>query len=333
MEKKDILKMMKNFYGNQSLKFPSSIDISVEETKEEIECTITLDYKYVKEKNMQINCNAFEGWGIVIYTALRSEYDNDKDVTVKLDLSSKEVEFAYGHFARFLYRAQRFEEQYEWFKLSDELKAVLETKAKEFDELKKKGQYWNNIPKNKAGIKKQYNNENIIEAHLAEGTLLKDVIADKKIFDGGQVYRQLPVGLFKGKVEKKNGIFPGGKSAIDLWSLNKDTFYVVELKTKNPMVGIITEIFFYTNYMWDLLIGNNFTLNCEDLNEENRGYSDIQNGKNGVKRINGIMLADKFHPTLENKLSEILEVMNSNGNKNIHYDKAAYKYELVISKK
>lgn len=321
MDKKELLKKMKKFYGNHNLKFPKHIDINATENRKEIVCEISLDTSCVKEKNMQKNCNAFEGWSIVIYTALKSQYE---EVTVKLCLkentdSGKTTE----HWARFLYRAQRFSEQYVWFKLSDELNTGME----EF-KFNEKGQYLNNIPQNDAGIKDKHNHENITEALLAEGTLLKDIIHNENIFNGEKVYRQLPVGLFKGSVKKENRVFPSSKSAIDLWSWKKDTFYVVELKTLNPMVGIITEIFFYVNYMRDLLIEKTFTLNHENSKEEDRGYSNIL--ENTFTKINGIMLADKFHPVLEEKAKNILSVMNHNGRDDIHYDIASYKLDIHL---
>ena len=58
------------------------------------------------------------------------------------------------------------------------------------------------------------------------------------------VGRQLPVGLFEGTKAKAHMVFTGGTSAADFWAVDGDTIKVYELKSKNPMVGIITEIFF-----------------------------------------------------------------------------------------
>lgn len=42
-----------------------------------------------------------------------------------------------------------------------------------------------------------------------------------------------------------------------MWSLNSvdgDELTIYELKTKNQMVGALTEIFFYANFMYDLCV-------------------------------------------------------------------------------
>jgi hypothetical protein len=54
------------------------------------------------------------------------------------------------------------------------------------------------------------------------------------------LYRQLPVGLFHVKVSQFTRVFPGAKSAIDLWGANEaGEFFLFELKkAKQPMMGI-----------------------------------------------------------------------------------------------
>lgn len=60
---------------------------------------------------------------------------------------------------------------------------------------------------------------------------------------GTTIDRQLPVSLFDATKSNTTGVFTGGKSAIDFWAVDGDTINVYELKSDNPMVGIITEIF------------------------------------------------------------------------------------------
>ncbi len=141
-----------------------------------------------------------------------------------------------------------------------------------------------------------------------------------------EVYRQLPVGLFENEVSKETMIFTGGKSAIDIWTWNNEEAYLVELKTLNPMVGIITEIFFYANYMRDLLSKDGlFTLNKAKRNKD-RGYSEIL--RNDFKKVNGMMLADKYHPLITDKT---IDVLNAGKNEEIHYIKATYSYDLKLT--
>ena len=329
MSKADILKEMKKFYKKEdskknNLKFPQKMDVELN-TDDRV-CKITLNAEYVKKENMQKNGNAFEGWSIAIYTSLKEQFN---DIRIRLcldDYSGVDSNKINGHLARFLYRAGRFCEQYAWFGLSDELCKVLEEKAQVFQ----KHEYTNNVPEGDAGIKNTHNNENVIETKLEEGTNLKELIGSKLDFGSNPVHRQLPVGLFRKHVKKENNVFTGGRAAIDLWSWNHDTFHVVELKTLNPMIGIITEIFFYANYMRDLLVEETtFTLNRK-TNKNDRGYSDILGNLGEFKKVNGIMLADKYHPMLENKADEILEVMNNNSDARIQYYKIDYDYKLCV---
>ena len=238
-----------------------------------------------------------------------------------------------GHWGRFLYRALRFSEQYDWFILANKVKVQVE----KFQLYLDRNIFTNNLPEGEAGVKETHNNENVVEAMFAD-----DVEIRKKydFFGDNPVYRQLPVGLFRivdasekrkmYKCSKDTMVFTGGKSAIDLWTWNENKFEVIELKTKNKMAGIITEIFFYTNYMYDFFVSNakQFVLNeYADLNEpkNDRGYKKICEiwKKRGFKEIQGIMLADEYHPILNNEKD--LEVLNNcNLAGNIKYMKAEY---------
>ncbi len=327
MNKDEILDEMKKFYELKKPNLPKNMGVNEKESV----CEITLDTKCVKEKNMQEACNVFEGWSIALYTALKEKNKNMKIRLCLNDYSEIAINETSGHLARFLYRAGRFREQYTWFELSDELNRVLKEREKVFD----KHRYTNNIPNGKAGIKKKHYHESEIEAELAKRSNLTKIIGNKMDFGSNEVNRQLPVGLFRNEVKKENSVFTGGKSAIDLWSWNNDMFHVVELKTSNPMIGIITEIFFYTNYMRDLLVKKTFTLNegkgCRGYDNILKQYKEIKK----IKKINGIMLADKYHRILESRTKEVLDVMNDNQDAGIHYYKIdyTYKYKLTVSPK
>lgn len=320
MNKNEVLKRMKDFYKNQSLRLPKQMDIHVEGNT----CNIMLDAEKVNKENMQEDCNAFEGWSIAVYTALR---ESNRNLIVKLGIEPDAApEKPSGHWNRFLYRAGRFCGQYQWFILSKELTGKIREAAEAFK--KENIRYYNNVPKKAAGIKTNHNKENEIEAYLSEKDNLKEVINDAGIFDGEEVYRQFPVGLFKDSVKKSNRAFTGGKSAIDLWSYKDDTVYVIELKASNKMVGIITEIFFYANYMYDLLVNEIFTLNSDISQkgeEEDRGYGNLLKQRAAIKKVKGILLSDQYHPILENRKDAILEILNDNGNIDISYDKTDYK--------
>lgn len=328
-------KILISSFGNKNLKLPGNVSFVLE--KNQTQCRIKLNPKKVQTENMQTDTNAFEGWAVALHIAL------DKPGKIILDVDGEFKRIPYetnGHWGRFLYRALRFSQQYgEWFELSGKIKAVVT----EFEKYLEKEYFTNNPPEYEAGIKESHGDENIVEAKFAEDGKLQEALA---CFDVGnnKVYRQLPVGLFKiiedvdknksYKYSDKTKVFTGRKSAIDLWTWNEDIFEVIELKTNNPMMGIVTEIFFYSNYMYDFLVGRDrrFILNAPKKEEvNNRGYLTIWHSvrERSYEKIRGIMLADKYHSILENPT--VLEILNCNG-MNIEYVQAKYKYELELFK-
>ena len=92
---------------------------------------------------------------------------------------------------------------------------------------------------------------------------------------------------------------------------------------------IRTEIFFYSNYMWDLVRDNGgFEISKIENQKEAglRGYKEIQKGK--YKQIKGVLLADEgfYHPLVT---EEVIKTLN--GNKKelvpIEYMRASYKVD------
>lgn len=291
-------------------------------------------------KNMQDNAACFEGWAV----ALKAK---SKDWKIILKVESDLHEFKIeedgtvkenGHYGRFLYRALRFSEQYDWFSLEESLERVV-TNFKD-NYLENKSVFLcNNVPYQKAG--KNGKIECYIEALMAESkngkeaflNSLKKTKEEEDINPKQQVYRQLPVGLFLGEVKEGNQVFTGGASAIDLWTLKGDTLQVIELKADNRMVGIITEIFFYSNYMYDLLIKKTFQSTEPKFNNSkrirNRGYDILK--KANIQKIEGFMLSNDYHPLIT---SDALDVLNA-GRKNdkIQYFKAEYDFDVTIKQK
>lgn len=317
-DNKKILKEMKHYFDNEDLKLPVGINFTDESDGN---YRMFLNASKVQNKNMQVDDNAFEGWAVSAYISLKDKIN----IKIILDVNG---EFEYeqyeknGHLCRFFYRAMRFSEQYEWLELSGYLKKQI----KAFYKYISKGTFTNNVANGEAGTKTDHNNENAVEVTLAESGVLKEVVGN--IFDIGnnEVYRQLPVGLFKNEVSKETMVFTGGKSVIDLWTWNEDEISLVELKTLNPMVGIVSETFFYANYMRDLLSKDGlFTLNTAERNKD-RGYSEIL--KNKFKKVNGMMLADKYHPLITD---ETVDVLNAGKIKGIYYIRATYSYDLKLT--
>lgn len=291
-------------------------------------------------KNMQDNAACFEGWAV----ALKAK---SKDLKIILKVESDLHEFKIeedgtvkenGHYGRFLYRALRFSEQYEsWFSLEESLDRVVTNFKKNY---LKNDVLCNNVPGTKAG--KNGKIECYIEALMAKTgkeaflNSLKKAKNEKDINPEQQVYRQLPVGLFSGSVDDNRKVFTGGASAIDLWTLKDDALQVVELKADNKMVGIITEIFFYSNYMYDLLINEKFRSTKPNFNNgdsNNRGYDTlyIKAINKEIKKIEGFMLANEYHPLIT---PDVLDVLNA-GSKNdeIQYFRAEYNFNVTLETK
>ena len=301
-------------------------DLNIEETGDKIR--IILDGNKVTGDNMQIPANAFEGWAVAIRACL---LDMKLDQNVVLDVAPA-ISYIYektkgqGHLARFLYRAMRFDEQYDWFELS----ASLAREVDKFREFLKTGTFINNIAVGEAGNTDRVEDENTVEEALAQEGVLKSVLSKTLDIGDNPVYRQLPVGLFKNEVSKDNSIFTYGKSAIDLWTYNGTEINVVELKFKNRMIGIITEIFFYSNFMYDLVTENGwFVINDAPDKIKARGYEKLTSS--GLyESINGIMLADKakgFHPLVSEKA---VKVLNDSNNSNISYHLETYEYKCDV---
>ena len=331
-ENEEAIKVLrKGFNDNIELDLPGDIKFELEENS--TKCRIKMNLKKIQdkksgEKNMQKDSNAFEAWAVAMHIAL------EEPGIIILDSDGEIDNIPYegnGHWGRFLYRALRFSEQYgQWFKLSERIEVLV----KNFKEYLDNNCFINNVPDGEAGIKEDQGLENKMESELANSKELKNKIGCANI------YRQLPVGLFKLEEDNKSKkpkdrckrnklIFTGGKSAIDMWSWNEGEFKVIELKADNRMIGIITEIFFYSNYMYDFLVRG---WDSVRLNEPSdfRGYSNIMEHKKEFKKVCGIMLADKFHPIIEN--DEVLKVLNDiRDGVNIKYAKLGYNYEVKIN--
>lgn len=326
-------------FNNHDLKLPKNVKFCLEENRSQ--CKITLKSETVQGGNMQTDANAFEAWAIALHIALGEPGKIVLDVDGALEETSDKPR---GHWGRFLYRALRFSEQYgEWFSLSDRIAPVVDEFKKSLEEK----YFTNNLGEGEAGIKTNHGDENIVEAKFAEAGVLRGIIDVGK----NEVYRQLPVGLFdvtedvvKDAADERKPyhyrgekrVFVGGKAAIDLWTWDDDKFEVIELKTNNPMIGIITEIFFYSNYMYDFLVREktHFLLNTPKPKKSpkyDRGYSTILDKSGSFKKIRGIMLANQYHPILED--GRILGALNNNGmDRKIEYAVAHYKCDLFLSK-
>lgn len=290
--------------------------------------------------NMQDNEACFEGWACV----LRTHYDAKDPYGIELCLDEEAMKLAAnyaevsnnfglrGHYYRFLYRALRFREQYAWFGIEKNLKKHVDA----FGAYLCSGQtFTNNYPEGEKELK-------VDEQDGYSENAIEDLFADFRWQEGcnftscfgENLHRQLPVGMFQGVKGGDTAIFTGKKSAIDLWSVKGNTINVFELKYENKMVGIITEAFFYCNYMRDMYcLGEDihFCKHKLDLRriknlKKYRGYHLLS--ERGYECVNGYLLYDydNLHQTITKEVVEVLNQGVFAGGAPIHY--GAVKYEV-----
>lgn len=294
-------------------KFPGDISLNYDNPPKLV-MTLTQEAGGFSEKpiNMQDNSACFEAWCLIIKAqtsnpGLKIELDVD-GITVASYPSGKPVN---GHLGRFLYRILKFSEQYkQWFELSPALEEI----KKNFKNYLDTNKFETNAPLNEAetDLDKLLNKglERYVEQLLVDTGSYKTKIL-KLSSASAIVGRQLPVGLFVGTKAKEHVVFTGGTSAADFWAVDGDTVKVYELKSKNPMVGIITEIFFYSNYVCDVFIEKGNKMNPNKPKKYYRNYDKIKG-----KKVQGIMLSnsDGWHASLKDVASrnQIIDIMNDN---------------------
>lgn len=314
-------------------KFPGDISLNYDNPPKLV-MTLTQEAGGFSENpiNMQDNSACFEAWCLIIKAqtsnpGLKIELDVD-GITVASYPSGKPVN---GHLGRFLYRILKFSEQYkQWFELSPALEEI----KKNFKNYLDTNKFETNAPLNEAetDLDKLLNKglERYVEQLLVDTGGYKTKIL-KLSSASAIVGRQLPVGLFVGTKAKDHVVFTGGTSAADFWAVDGDTVKVYELKSKNPMVGIITEIFFYSNYVCDVFIEKGNKMNPNKPKKYYRNYDKIKG-----KKVQGIMLSnsDGWHASLKDVASrnQIIDIMNDNSiEKKIQYAWIEYNFKMSIT--
>lgn len=269
--------------------------------------------------NMQDNIAAFEGWGLALHVHL------NKNIRLELDTKGEAVpawDREKLHYNRFLYRLKKFDTLYGgpdgWFAIEEDLSKAVE----DFDRyLHTPGiTFCNNVSYRPANVRST--SEAQVEAAFADHPdLLRAYSMD--------LSRQLPMGLFEGTAEDKNGVFPGDGADVDLWGLNKaesrTQLVIYELKAKRKQVGIISELMFYANYAYDMYVEEkNFKRSPAAAGSKDpRGYRRLAEA--AITGIRAFMLTDALHPLIT---PNVLKAMNCG---KIRY--GALKYEWNLAKK
>lgn len=291
----------------------------------------------IKSNNMQEDNSCFEGWAFALYT-----YYLKKNGTVILDVDFNfdhdEIHILKNqHYGRFLYRALRFSEQYSaWFSLGEKLTYAIN----KFKNYLESNTFTNNFPDRECTPSDEYSAgkqrikklERSIEEKFADtekgNAELRKLLGLK---NEEKIYRQLPAGLFEKEKRKDMRVFPGNASAIDLWTISGDSFYPLELKAKNRMVGAITEIFFYSNYAYDMFINSSKDNSPFYLNKKvksKRGYGEIVEKSESLKSVKGYLLLDEssVHPFFT---KEVFDVMNTVTASDSNYHAPQITYDLI----
>ena len=242
-------------------------------------------------RNMQTDNAAFEGWAVCLKAWLPEKIQN-----VKLIWDIPDIEMQNPHYRRFLFRAWRFAQLYDWFTIDD-------TNLEEIDKFVG---IFNNLTINSSNSdpEQKGNLENRTEYYFVKESNLSEHF--KSYYDTDNFDHQLHVGIKRGRMQ----FFTGGQSAIDLWGRKANTLTVVELKCDNIMVGIISELFLYICVTISLVKGEISVPKVCALEHESKLFSDIKT----INRFNAEMLADEFHPMLEN--DAVLDILNDNLSKN-----------------
>ena len=343
MANKEAEKILQEDLGVEILSaFPENINIRYDDSEHSL--TMTLLAKFAglssaKDINMQNDPAAFEAWCFII----KAQTSID-DLKIKLDVEGLTSDMydkyihSFAHFGRFLYRILKFKEQYgEWFELSDILKGYRDNFIRY---LSGEHEFKNNVPGGEAetnedklrnkGLEKYVEWKFCTDNELKENILglAKDTVID----------RQLPVGLYEDEVKKENVVFTGRSAAIDFWAMNRNEFNIYELKTNShpnshPKVGILTEIFFYSNYIRDVywhkkLQKESCNVKLESPKTTYRSYDKLCSISDSIGKITGWLLADEFHPAITD---DVINIMNNNGIKNeLQYNKKQYDLKFVI---
>ena len=275
------VKLRKNVVNLKNCRFPKSSEIELGGTIER--ATITMKEKGL-HANMQTNASAFEAWALTLLCHCGAQ-------SVQISAGELDAEAKDPHYERFLYRLKRFVELFP--------NCVTSTFVPEPKALEQGRRVWN-----QSNSRPDANPTERMAAASVPGCSESDLelalevsSAFKSHFRLDKVMRQWPVGLFDECVAKRNQVFTGGKSGIDLIGIRGDTLVLFELKKAgNEQVGSVSELLFYANVMRDAL-GTSAIFKFESQKARKNcaiGPEDIVR----CSRICAVLLAPEFHPLI-----------------------------------
>lgn len=313
--RKNILADLKAVAPKRSIRLPRDLDFDFVDDALLItlhEKGVGYGFKDSKGKvmylNMQDDGAAFEGWAIVLKTYWNRDNNYNVKLVVDFDLpdvfdtfiNKQHPEVSLGHYGRFLYRAYKFREEFDWFGLDERIDFAVN----EYMHLLIDRKATNHLQKDEAGI----NDKPEIRVEKAFSDNPNELIELTNGKISGEVHRQLDCWLES--EDEKYQFLTSGKSAIDLWNKTNSTLNIFELKAKhNIKVGIITELFFYSEYCSDFY-GKYAKFKPRQTSNNVRGYLELINGK--IDDVKAYFLGDEYHPLVTNEAVKTLN-MNRRG--------------------
>lgn len=277
---------------NHSIRIPSGIKFEADEGKG----LLHMDVSKCLVGNMQTDAAAFDAWIMIIKHWL-PQYQR---FSIKWDYAAANQDS--GHYQRFLYRLFHFKQIFDCI----ELPSGWETKSKLsfINRSDSNDKYLINEPK-KAAEKIAEKSEAKLERDFKNN---KDKFSISLNLDLDNLDQQLPVGIFAKEIAKNNAVFTGGRSGIDLWGFSsaRETLHIFELKCadKNMHAGILSELFFYTMVIRDLIEGNFHYAPAPKECEACRGS--LRKTLSNVQKIRAWFLVEKIHPLLSRELVQDL---------------------------
>lgn len=292
MVKNELLNLLKKETGNNRLRFPEGIEMSVSDN-----CLSLILADNVLSENMQKDCSAFEAWAICLKSILPEKIH---DVLISWVIPSY-ADIRLSEYNRLIYRAVRFEQNYNWVKLKmpeDEHTNNILTELR--------NNLWVlNYPTKEAETNAKKGSEATLERNILHKL--------QRLFPDAVTNQQLPVGLFNNRIEKGYERTPGQNSQIDLWSLRQGVFTAYELKKDdNVHVGIISEIMFYVNVISDLAHGViKYPEKAKNaFRDVNKLYTQVEHKE--IKTVKATLLTHVLHPLITTKQEAVLSILCNN---------------------
>lgn len=282
MNKENIITELRQKTGNNRIQLPQDVNFNIKDRT----LTITLSDAGVVA-NMQDNNSAFEGWAICLKYWLKDYIDTIViDWNTRIELSNQNIR---QHYERFKYRIHKFTKTYAWAHTKNYCANFYEEKMKN---------WVINYPTQNADPNAN-NEEAILERNYIE--------MHKDCYDS--INQQLPVGIFDEIICNSNSIMPGGKGQIDIWAISNKTLHIFELKVDgNEKIGIISELMFYVNIMFDVM-SHKIKYPKEAENANFRSFEFLYDAykKKNIQKIQACFLTKKLHPLITN---EVIKEMN-----------------------